>query len=374
MFLDRYFSFFQKIDWFLTAAVFLLGFFGLAAIYSVALGQGLGEFLNFQKQIAWFSLGAAVFFIFANFDYHYWRKLVWPGYFLGIVLLILVLTPLGKTVHGTQGWFSLGFINFQPVELMKFFLILGLADIYRWSARSISRLSHLAMISLVVLMPLALVAAQPDFGSAMVIFLLWLISLFLIVKKKWQLAVVLIILAAVALAGWFLLQDYQQERFLTFLNPDFDPLGRGYNMRQSLIAVGAGGLFGRGLGFGSQSQLKFIPESQSDFIFAVIAEELGLIGIILILGLFGLIFCRFYRIAVRAPDDFGMFLTILLGILLFIHVFINIGMTIGLLPITGIPLPFVSYGGSFLVVIMMGAGVVLNVNKLSLVIGKNNQI
>ena len=168
-------------------------------------------------------------------------------------------------------------------------------------------------------------------------------------------------------AWFFLFQDYQRDRILTFIDPSLDPLGRGYNVHQSIIAVGAGRLFGRGLGFGSQSQLKFIPESQTDFIFAVIAEELGFVGVIFIISFFGLIFYRMYKIVKGARDDFGMFLVLLIMALIFVQVFINIGMGVGLLPVTGISLPFVSYGGSFLVTAMMLLGIVLNIHKKSLI-------
>lgn len=368
MILGDYFPFFRKIDWALTMSVIFLAFFGLAAIYSVALGQGLGEFFNFQKQIIWLVIGLILILFFANFDYHYWRQLGWWGYGLSLILLILVLTPLGSTIRGTQGWFDLGFFSFQPVELMKFFLIIVLADIYGRHARLINQFSYLIFVGLITFFPFVLVMLQPDFGSAMVLFFIWLVSFFLVTKNKWQiLLIITLIISIFALSWFFIFQDFQKYRIKTFLDPSLDPMGRGYNVRQSIIAVGAGRFFGRGLGFGSQSQLKFIPESQTDFIFAVIAEELGFIGVIFILGFFFLIFYRLYWIAIRAPDDFGLFFILLFAILIFIHAFINIGMNIGLLPVTGISLPFVSYGGSFLIVLMMAVGLVLNIYKFSFI-------
>jgi rod shape determining protein RodA len=199
---------------------------------------------------------------------------------------------------------------------------------------------------------------QPDTGSAAVLLGLWFILL-MVTGVRWRYLGVIMLTAIVLVSIlWFgMFADYQKARIMTFLNPAIDPLGSGYNVTQAKIAVGSGGVFGRGLGFGSQSQLKFIPESQTDFIFAVIAEELGLLGVALVLGLWVLIFYRLARAAKRARDDFGQF--VLLGILIifFIHIFVNIGMNIGLLPVTGISLPFLSYGGSFVLVSMFFIGV-----------------
>lgn len=361
-------SIFKKTDWSLFIVVFLLSVFGLAAIYSVALGQGLGEFLNFKKQIIWLTIGLISMFIFSNIDYHYLQKISWLGYLISLILLILVLTPLGSTVRGTQGWFSFGWFQFQPVELAKIFLIIILADIYCQVSRTINQFRHLFLIGFIAFIPFILAVIQPDFGSAMVLFFTWLISFFLITKNKWHIIFVLISIIILFIVVWFFVfADYQKDRINNFINPSLDPLGSGYNVKQSIIAVGAGRFMGRGLGFGSQSQLKFIPESQTDFIFSVIAEELGFVGVVMILSFFLFLFYRFYKIALLAPDDFGMFLSILIAILIFIHVFINIGMGIGLIPVTGISLPFVSYGGSFVIVMLTLVGIAMNVYKSSLI-------
>jgi rod shape determining protein RodA len=370
-----YLSIFNKIDWSLFVTILLLSAFGLAAIYSVALGQGGGEFLNFKKQLVWLAVGLTAMFFLANFDYRHLRRFGWVGYLFALVLLILVLTPLGSTIRGTRGWFSLGGFSFQPVELVKIFLIIVLADVYSRYSRTINKFAQLFLIGFVALAPFALAAIQPDFGSAMVLFFTWLVSFFLVTRNKWHIVFVLASLVVLFFGAWFLVfQDYQKDRIRTFLDPSLDPLGSGYNVRQSIIAVGAGRFAGRGLGFGSQSQLKFIPESQTDFIFSVIAEELGLIGVIMLFSFFGFLFYRFYRIALLAPDDFGMFLTILVATLVFIHLFINVGMGMGLMPVTGISLPFVSYGGSFLVVMLSLSGIVLNVYKSGVISRKGEMI
>ena len=364
----QYTSLFKKIDWSLFVAVILLSAFGLAAIYSVALGQGLGEFLNFEKQLLWLAVGLISMFFFANFDYRHLQRFSWIGYLISVVLLILVLTPLGSTIRGTQGWFNLGFFSFQPVELAKIFLIIVLADVYSRYTRTINKFGQLFLIGLVAFIPFSLAAIQPDFGSAMVLFFTWLFSFFLVTRNKWHIIFVLGSIVLLVVVAWlFVFQDYQKDRIRTFLDPSLDPLGSGYNVRQSIIAVGAGGMTGRGLGFGSQSQLKFIPESQTDFIFSIIGEELGFVGAVLVVGFFSFLFYRLYKIALLSPDNFGMFLSVLVAILIFIHVFINIGMGIGLLPVTGISLPFVSYGGSFLVVMLSLIGITMNVYKSGLI-------
>jgi len=358
------FSFFKKTDWFLIMIIAFLAVFGLAAIYSVALGRGAGEFLNFHKQLIWLIVSFIVIFIIANINYRLWQKIGWLGYLLSLLMLILVLTPLGSTIHGSRGWFDFGWFSFQPVEMMKIFLIIILADILSRYGRTIHKLSQLIIIGLLAFAPLGLVMLQPDFGSAMILFFLWLASFLLIVKKKWQVLLILLTIISVVIFAWFFVfKDYQKDRIKNFINPALDPQGSGYNVKQSIIAVGAGRLMGKGLGFGSQSQLKFIPESQTDFIFSVIAEELGFVGVVFILTFFALLFYRLYKIAGAASDDFGLFLTLLIAVLIFFHVLINIGMCLGLLPVTGISLPFISYGGSFLLTIMILIGLTLNIYK-----------
>lgn len=360
----NFYKLLDKFDWFIFLPMLLLVAFGLAAIYSVSLGQNTNELVNFNKQLIFIAIGLIIFFIVTLINYRGWQKIGWIGYLISLLLLILVLTPLGSTIRGSRGWFDLGVFSFQPVELMKIFLIMVLSDIASRYGRDVHRLRHLMLVGILALLPLALVMLQPDFGSALVLLFIWLVSFILIVKNKWQIFLVIGAIALVLLSSWlFIFKDYQKDRIRTFLDPALDPLGRGYNVQQSVIAVGSGGIFGKGLSFGSQSQLKFIPESQTDFIFSVIAEELGLIGVIFVLAFFTLIFYRIYKIATRAPDDFSLFFCLLTLALLFVHIFINIGMCIGLLPVTGISLPLVSYGGSFLATIFVIMGVIININK-----------
>ncbi|MFA5020715.1 MAG: rod shape-determining protein RodA [Patescibacteria group bacterium] len=360
---------FRQIDWLLLLTLVFLALFGLAAIYSVALGRGLNEFSNFQKQSLWLIAGLPVMIGISFIDYRLWRAVGWIGYILSLILLILVLTPLGSTVNGARGWFDFGFMSFQPVELMKIFIIIAMSDICSRYSRLNYKLSQLIFMGAVAAAPIILVGIQPDFGSAMVLSFIWLIAFLLIVKKKWHAALIFgLIIAVLGLAWLAILQPYQKDRVYSFLDPSRDPQGRGYNVRQSVIAVGAGQFYGRGLGFGSQSQLKFIPESQTDFIFAVIAEEIGFIGVTMVLLLFAFLFFRLYGIAVNAPDDFGLFITLLTAGLLFFHILINVGMCVGLLPVTGISLPLISYGGSFLLTVLILIGINLSVYRYGVAI------
>jgi rod shape determining protein RodA len=363
------FKFLNKMDWPLILAIVFLVMFGLAAIYSVALGRGANEFGNFQKQLLWLVYGLPIMFAVSFIDYRLWKSIGWIGYGISLVCLVLVLTPLGSEVKGARGWFDFGFFSFQPVELTKIFIIFVLADICSRYCRTLYKFRNLLFMGALVAIPLGLVVIQPDFGSAMVLFFIWLIAFLLIVKDKKQILLIALMILIAGTSVWFgFLQDYQKDRIYSFISPASDPQGRGYNVRQSTIAVGAGKFLGRGLGFGSQSQLKFIPESQTDFIFAVIAEEFGFVGVFLLLSLFGLFFYRFYRIAINAPDDFGLFITLLTAAMVFFHVLINIGMCVGLLPVTGISLPFVSYGGSFLMVMLFLIGINLSIYRYGVAI------
>ena len=256
------------------ASVFLLIAFGLAEIYSVALGRGGADLLNFKKQILFIAVGFFLLFFFAFFDYHNLRGLSKYFYIFGVILLAGVLI-FGQTIRGTRGWFSFAGFNFQPVEFIKIILIIFLAKYFSGASLKTKPIKHLLLSGAGLALLCLLVLAQPDFGSALILFFLWLAMIAVAgLPKKFFLAIGLII-AIIAGAGWAVyLKPYQKERVITFLNPSFNPLSQGYNIAQAIIAVGAGGITGRGLGFGSQSQLKFLPESQTDFIFAVVAEEL----------------------------------------------------------------------------------------------------
>src|SRR3989344_3298043 len=354
----KYFTGLKSFDWVLFGAVFLLVCFGLAAIYSISISSDQPEFGNFSKQIIFFLIGLGFLFSLSFFNYHYWHDYGLIFYFAAAGLLVLVLF-FGLTVHGTSGWFNFFGFNFQPVELAKVALIVVLARFLSQRASAVKELKTFYLSAALAGWFFLLVILQPDFGSAVILFLIWFFLVLLAgVNKKYLIISILILLFGAALAWFFFFQDYQRDRILTFLNPQADPYNRGYHVRQATIAVGAGGWLGRGLGFGSQSQLKFIPAAQTDFIFAVIAEELGFFGVSLVIILWTVIFYRLGRAALRTKDDFATIFIVGVSIVFFTQVMINIGMNVGLLPVTGIALPFLSYGGSFLVVSLMLVGVV----------------
>ena len=329
----------------------------LVAIYSIALSQENPDFYYFKRQLLFLGIGLLLIFVFSFLDYKIFKVYSWFLYILSIVLLVLVLF-FGSEIRGTTGWFNILGFGIQPVELAKLSLICVLSKYFSNKQKEIDQKKYILYSGLLAILPVGLVLLQPDLGSALVMFTIWFCFLLIFgIKKSYILGIVLILIASF-LFSWFLLfKDYQKERILTFIDPARDPLGRGYNVTQSIIAVGSGNLYGRGLGEGSQSQLKFIPESQTDFIFAVIAEELGLVGTLLTLFFFFTLYFRLIKAAKKARDNFSLYLILGITVLFFTQMMVNIGMNIGILPVTGISLPFVSYGGSFLIICLVLVGI-----------------
>jgi rod shape determining protein RodA len=346
-----------NFDWKLFGAVLLLVAIGLAAIYSVDLSRG-AELVFFKKQLVASSIGIFILFGASFTHCAFWRHTAKWWYLLSFLLLILVLI-FGTTIRGTRGWFDLSFFSVQPVEIAKIGLILIMAHIIARFGRQFERPLFFFGTAIVSFALVFLVILQPDLGSAVLLVAIWFGLTWMVGSRR--LFIMLFILGVLLLGifGWFfLLKDYQKERLSTFVNPSSDPLRSGYNATQSIIAVGAGKVLGRGLGFGSQSQLRFLPEAQTDFIFSVIGEELGLAGVMAILALFGVIFWRLFVIIKKTNDDFIAIIACGVLILFFTQMFTNISACIGLLPITGVTLPFVSYGGSSIVISMLMIGIV----------------
>jgi len=343
---NRILLYLKNFDWILFLPVLLLVIFGLIEIYSVALSRETIDLLNFKKQFIFVGLGIGLLFFFAFFNYHHLSSLSNYLYLIGAVILAAVLI-FGVTIRGTKGWFYFGEISLQPVEFIKVILILFLAKYFSSFSTRIRPIKHLLLSGLGCFLFVCLVLAQPDFGAALILLLVWIVMIIFAGFNKKYLLVIGLILVLVFSASWvFFFKDYQKQRIITFINPSFDPLNQGYNISQAIIAIGAGGLTGRGIGFGSQSQLKFLPESQNDFIFAVIAEELGFFGVGLIILFFFIFFYRCLINIKRINNDFGIYFILGMTGLIFIEMFINIGMNLGMLPVIGIFLPFVSYGGS----------------------------
>ena len=353
----KYLIFLKQFDWILFFITLILICLGLVAIYSTNAVQDPPDFLNFQKQLIFGGVGLFFLFLISFLNYSYLKIYSWIIYIFAIILLVTVLF-LGVNIRGTHGWFSFFGQIYQPVELAKIILIIILCKLFsdwhgkldNWFKIFISVLLTFLMILLVIL--------QPDFGSALIFIGIYLGLLILLKVKRVYFILMIIALILIITITWiYILKDYQKERVLTFIYPSRDPLGRGYNVTQSIIAIGSGEIFGRGLGLGPQSRLNFLPLQQNDFIFAVIAEELGFFGSLLVIGLLTTFFYRIVRITRRARDDFGLLLAGGIGVLFFIQTFVNIGMNIGILPVTGIPLPLVSYGGSSLLTSLIAVGI-----------------
>ena len=356
-----------QFDWILLGAVFFLNSIGILALYSISPDAESGGYA--LRQLIFFGIGIVGFFLFSSFDYRHVQRYSTPLYFAMLLLLVGVLL-WGKTVNGTEGWLNLGVARFQPVEAAKPILIIFLASFISKKKTELGELVRLIVSFILSFLLIIFVLKQPDLGSALVLTGIW-IGMIVIsgMRLKHFLAMAMIGLCVIS-AGWFFLEPYQKNRIMTVIEPQIDPKGSGYNVIQATVAVGSGGVIGKGIGHGSQSQLNFLPEKHTDFIFSVIAEELGLVGAFLVVCLYGLILYRLSAIAQLSQDNFGFLLATGVMIMLFIQVVVNIGMNIGLLPVTGIPLPFLSYGGSSLLSMLLSFGLVTSVFRNK----KNNAV
>lgn len=345
----------RSFDWVLAVAMFLLLGLSLAAIYSVDLSRGT-ELVLFKKQALAIAVGF-ILFVVASATQRTWFRTYAKYWYAGALLLLILVLFLGATIRGTRGWFVLEGFSFQPVELAKLGVIMMLAYVIANFSRRFER--PLFFVGTAVLAGFAgvLVMLQPDFGSVVIIGSVWFGLMLLVGARRRQVLLFVGAALLVSVAAWlWLLKPYQKDRVFTFINPQRDALGAGYNSTQATIAIGAGEFFGRGLGFGSQSQLRFLPEAQTDFIFSVIAEELGFVGAVALIICYGVMLWRLTQISARSPDDFSATVVAGIAILFFVQFMLIVGANLGLLPITGVTLPLVSYGGSSLVVSMLMLG------------------
>lgn len=346
----------RSFDWILFLSVLLLIAIGLEAVYSVDLSRG-PELVFFKKQFIACGIGVAVALFASMLHYSWFRSGAKLAYAAAFTLLVGVLL-VGQKINGTRGWFVVGGFSFQPAEFAKVAIILLIAAIVAHFGRRFERPLFFFGTGAIALVLMLLIMKQPDLGSAIVIGVIWFGLMYLVGARSRHLAGLVVLGLIFSVAAWFLfLQEYQKDRLLNFVNPDRDPLGTGYNVTQSTIAVGAGKVFGRGLGFGSQSQLRFLPEAQTDFVFSVIGEELGFAGTAILVTLYGVMLWRLILIMKNTNDDFvsatiGGIIVLFAG-----QFFINIGAEIGLLPVTGVTLPFVSYGGSSLIINLFLVGI-----------------
>lgn len=353
--------FWKDFDWHLLGAAILLSIISLTEIYSSTLSLGSENYV--LRQLAWVGVGIVFLFIVSAFDYHVICERIPWLYLLAVLVLVYTLT-FGKTVAGSKSWISFGPVGFQSSELVKMVVVIALAR-YLSELRS-SRYLTLAQIvkaGIICGVPMSLVVLQPDLGTALTYLPVFAFGLFIRGVRPAALISLLLAFVLVLPASWFFLKDYQRDRILTWVHPESDPLGRGYQVIQSKIAIGSGGLVGKGLFKGSQNQLGFLPTRHTDFIFSVVGEELGFVGVIVTLGLVVFVIFRSIYNAQTARDSLGLFIVMGVVGIYFFHLVVSVGMVIGFMPITGIPLPFLSYGGSSVLTAFIGLGLVISVRR-----------
>jgi len=346
----------RNFDWVLLVAVVLLLIYGVAMISSATQGtQDLAHL--WQRQTLFAASGLALLFLVAAFDYRFFETLHRPLYALAVILLLAVFV-IGEITHGAQRW--IGASAVQPSELAKVIIIIGLAKLLADRDGEMHRLRNLALSLVYVLVPMVLIYLQPDLGTALSLGFIWLAMAVMAGLGLIQLGALAIVGALASPVIWFTLQDYMRRRILLFVNPQGNPDDY-YNVQQALISIGSGGWLGKGFGNGTQSQLHFLRVRHTDFIFSVIGEELGLLGVLALFALFILLLWRILRVAGMAQDPFGRLICIGVAAIIFLQTTVNIGVNLGLLPVTGLPLPFVSYGGSSLWTFLIALGLVESV-------------
>lgn len=348
--------------------IFLLLVFGLIALMSASAPSGyekFGDTYFFVKRQILFGIlpGIVAFFVVARINYLYFKKLSWPIYILTVVMLGLVLVPsIGLIINGSKSWLNIFGYTFQPSELAKLGLIIILAKLLSETKRNLSDWqSGLLPVLFFVLPPLVLILLQPDLGTLSILVVIILVMLYLAEVPKKYLGVMGLI-GLVVMGGMIMAAPYRLQRLTTFLHPELDPQGQGYHINQAFLAIGSGGVWGLGLGH-SRQKFQYLPEVSADSIFAVIAEETGLVFSVALLALILLIGWRGLKIAKQAPDEFGMLFTAGVVVWFVWQSFLNIGAMVGILPLTGVPLPFVSHGGSAMFVALIAVGMVASVSK-----------
>jgi rod shape determining protein RodA len=355
----------REINWMLIALITIVACIGFVMLYSTG-GDGADGGRSAARattQFVRFGIGLCALFVIALIDIRVWMSLAYPAYAVALLLLIGV-ELFGAVGMGAQRWLEIGPFRVQPSEVMKIALVLALARyLHGLSLDQVSRMKTLAPAVLLILIPVALVFRQPDLGTALLL-LIGGASLLFLAGLGWRIVAVASVLgvAAAGVAWQFLLQDYQKLRVMTMFDPESDPLGAGYHITQSKIAIGAGGLFGKGFGQGSQSQLNFLPEKHTDFIYTMLAEEFGLVGSLTLLGLYFLILFYGLAIAMSSRHHFGRLTCMGVMVTFLLYVIINTSMVMGLIPVVGVPLPLVSYGGTAMMTIMIGFGLVMSVH------------
>lgn len=353
-------SFFSGFDPILFGAAFCLSLFGVATMYS-----HVGENSFFNQQIIWLLVSVAVFFILLVPDYRFLRTTNAGFYAYVVIIILLILTPFfAEEILGARQRFDLGFFSLQVSDPAKLVLITILSKYFAKRHELIGDFRHILVSGIYTLIMFGLVFLQPDFGTAMILFLIWF-GMVLVAGIRFRHLAIVFLVGLMAFGGlWeFAFKDYQKERIMTFLDPLSDIQGAGYNAYQSTVAVGSGELFGKGIGYGTQSKLLFLPEYETDFIFAAFAEEWGIVGVTILFSLFAILILRLLYHAINGATNFEKLFATGVAIYLLSHFFIHVGINIGLLPVTGTTVPFLSYGGSHLVTEFAALGMVLAMRK-----------
>jgi len=352
----------KKLDWILIITAILLIGIGLVSIYSSSLGKG--DFLNFKKQVIFFGIG---FFLMIILSFSDWREFRESPYLVLILYLLSLFSLAGlfffaPEIRGVRSWYKVGPISIDPIEFTKIVLIILLAKYFSKRHIEMYQVRHIFLSGFYLLLPAILIFLQPDLGSVLILIAVW-VGVLLIsgIKLRHFLILILCFLLIFILSWNFVLKDYQKARIISFFTPGIEPLGVSWSQNQAKIAIGSGGIFGQGLGSGSQTQLGFLPEPQTDFIFSAIAEEMGLVGVSVLLFLFSILLWRVTKIAIDSHNNFSRLFASGFAILLISQIFISIGMNLGLLPIIGIPLPLISYGGSNLIAIFISLGILQSI-------------
>ncbi len=347
-----------QISWGLVLLTTLISVIGFAMLYSAANGN-VDPWAS--RQMVRFSVGLAVMLAIALIDVRILFRWAYLVYFATLGLLIAV-ELIGTTGMGAQRWIDLKFIQLQPSEMVKVTIVLALARYFHGlSAEEITRPFYLLIPIVLTLAPAALVLKQPDLGTAAMLLMIGAAVFFCAGVRLWKFAVVGVLGLSAIPIGWQFLHEYQRRRVMTLFDPESDPLGAGYHILQSKIALGSGGLFGRGFLQGSQSHLNFLPEKQTDFVFTMLAEEFGMVGGMTLLGLYAVLLIYGLAIAVRSRNQFGRLLAVGIACNVFLYVFINIAMVMGLIPVVGVPLPLISYGGTVMLTVMAALGLMMSV-------------
>lgn len=352
----------SDIDWIMVGAILPILFFGLITMNSFG-----NKDVFFGRQILWILVSFSVFLFFSSIDFKFLRRTsVVMSLYGGAFLLLATLFFVGSIFSGAQSWLDFGILSFQPAEFAKIILVITLAKYFSRRHVEIRNYRHLIVSGAYAFVLFVLIMLQPDFGSALIIFFIWLGMVWVSGLSKKHLALVFLSGLTAFLALWFfVLADYQKARIMTFVNPLEDIQGAGYNAYQSMITVGSGQFLGKGVGLGTQSRLNFLPEYQTDFIFAAFAEEWGFLGVIILFICFGVLFFRIISIGIKGATNFETLFALGVAIMFMGHFFVHVGMNIGLMPITGLTLPFMSYGGTNMLMSFASLGILMSMKKYS---------